>query len=178
MTQPGQTTDSITDPIAYRTAVLALVGDRDPIGVLAELPDAVHAGLAAVPRARQAMPEREGKWSAVQVVQHLADAEVAFGWRIRLILTADRPPLHGFDENAWMARLRAGDTDVGGALAQLSALRREHLRLLRGGTPADFARVGVHSERGEESLGLIVRLIAGHDLVHRRQLARIAAALV
>lgn len=178
MTLPGQTTDSVTDPIAYRDAVLALVGERDPLAVLAELPDAVHAGLAAVPRARQTVPEREGKWSAVQVVQHLADAELAFGWRIRLILTADRPPLHGFDENAWMARLRAGDTDLGGALAQLSALRREHLRILRSCTAAEFTRVGVHSERGEESLGLIIRLIAGHDLVHRRQLARIAATMM
>lgn len=171
------TTDSLADPIAYRDAVVAHVGDRDPRAVLGELLDAVRAELAAVPADRHGIPEAPGKWSLRQVVQHLADVELAYGWRIRLVLTADRPPLHGFDENAWMRRLRGDDTDLESALAMLTALRHDLLRLLDGCTPSDLARVGVHSERGEESLGLLVRVFAGHDLVHRRQLARIRAAV-
>jgi hypothetical protein len=177
MTAPNLTSNSVAQPLVYRDAVLALVGEQDPIAVVSELLDAVHAGVAAVPRTALETPEAPGKWSALQVVQHLADTELAFGWRVRQILTADRPPLHGFDENVWMTRLRRDDHDLGGALAQLAALRRELVRILKGCTSDDFARVGIHSERGEESLGLITRLIAGHDLVHRRQLARIAVAV-
>jgi hypothetical protein len=37
--------------------------------------------------------------------------------------------------------------------------------------------VGVHAERGEESLEHLVRLYAGHDLLHLRQIERIRAAV-
>ncbi len=173
----ANTTDSVTNPVLYRNSVLELVGDRDPLVILGELVAAVRAAIAELPADRLEKPEAPGKWSVLQVVQHLADTELAFGWRVRQVLTADRPPLHGFDENAWMARLRTGDHDLEAALAQLAALRAELVRILRTCTPEEFARVGIHTERGEESLGLIMRLIAGHDLVHRRQLARIAAAV-
>lgn len=171
------TTDSLADPIGYRDAIVALVGERDPRAVLHELLDVVRAEIAAVPAERHGVPEAPGKWSLRQVVQHLADVELAYGWRVRLVLTADRPPLHGFDENAWMRRLRADDTDLESALAMLAALRHDLLRLVDGCTPEDLARTGVHSERGEEPLALLLRVFAGHDLAHRRQLARIRAAV-
>lgn len=177
MTASSSTSDSLAQPTLYRDAVLALTGDLEPLVILQGLLPALHEGLAAVPPARQGTPEAPGKWSARQVVQHLADTELAFGWRVRQILTADKPVLQGFDENAWMTRLRSGDDDLDGALAQLAALRHDLLRLLKTCTAADLARTGVHSERGEEPLSLLVRLIAGHDLVHRRQLDRIAAAI-
>jgi uncharacterized damage-inducible protein DinB len=171
------TTDSLADPIAYRDAVVALVGGRNPRAILGELLDAVRAEIAALPAERHGVPEAPGRWSLRQVVQHLADVELAYGWRVRLVLTADRPPLHGFDENAWMRRLRADDADLEAPLAMLGALRQDLLRLIDSCTPADLARVGVHSERGEESLELLLQVFAGHDLVHRRQLARIRAAV-
>jgi hypothetical protein len=40
-------------------------------------------------------------------------------------------------------------------------------------TPAQLAREGLHSERGAESAGFLLRLMAAHDLVHRRQIDRI-----
>jgi len=177
MTQTNATTNSVANPSAYRDAVLALVGSQDPVSILEELLDAVTAAIVEAPAEKLQLPEAPGKWSTIQVVQHLADTELVFGWRVRLILTDDRPVLQGYDENVWMSRLHGDDASLDDALAQVTVLRRELLRLLRSCTPADFARVGVHTERGEESLGLLVQLIAGHDLVHRRQLGRIAAAV-
>jgi hypothetical protein len=55
----------------------------------------------------------------------------------------------------------------------LTAMREANLRLWRAFTPAQLARVGHHSERGPESAELYLRLAAGHDLVHRRQIERI-----
>ena len=52
-------------------------------------------------------------------------------------------------------------------------LRRDNLRLIERATPEDLKRVGVHAERGEESAGYLVRLYAGHDLMHLRQIDRI-----
>jgi DinB family protein len=56
-------------------------------------------------------------------------------------------------------------------------LRRDNLRLIERATPADLERVGVHAERGEESAGYLVRLYAGHDLMHLAQIERIARAV-
>jgi hypothetical protein len=56
-------------------------------------------------------------------------------------------------------------------------VRRANLRLLERATPADLKRVGLHAERGEESVGHLRRLYAGHDLLHRRQIERIRAVV-
>jgi len=41
------------------------------------------------------------------------------------------------------------------------------------GLAKERARIGRHSERGEESMDLMLRLMAAHDLVHRRQIERV-----
>ena len=43
------------------------------------------------------------------------------------------------------------------------------LRLMWPSTAAELAREGLHSERGPESLDLLIRMMGAHDLVHRRQ---------
>jgi hypothetical protein len=55
-------------------------------------------------------------------------------------------------------------------------LRMANLHLWKQLTPTQLERVGLHSERGPESAGHIIRLMAAHDLVHRRQIDRIFAA--
>lgn len=171
------TTDAAANPQGYVAAVLAVLGARDPAAVLAELVGEVRGVVAAHPRERLERPEAPGKWSVLQVVQHLADMEIVFGFRMRQILTLPRPSLPAIDETAWMARVRRDDRDPGAALAQLEVLRREHLRLWATVTPEELARVGVHEQRGPETLAHWQQLMAGHDLVHRRQIARILAAL-
>jgi hypothetical protein len=59
------------------------------------------------------------------------------------------------------------------ALDQLRGMRAANLGVLRGLAPAQLERVGLHSERGPESVAFLLRLMAAHDLVHRRQIDRI-----
>jgi hypothetical protein len=58
-----------------------------------------------------------------------------------------------------------------------TVLRQANLRLVERASPADLQRVGVHAERGDESLGHLVRLYAGHDLLHLRQIERVRSTL-
>lgn len=162
---------------AYVTAVLRLLGDRDPLSVLRETPDALRTAMAGAPPALLREPESAGKWSVAQVLQHLADSEIVWAWRMRLILAQDRPALTGYDQDRWAARLQYELADPSDALAEFALLRRMNLRLLERASPQDLARVGVHAERGEESLGHLRRLYAGHDLLHRRQIDRVLAAV-
>ena len=170
--------DSTARQIAeYVTAVLGLLGDRDSVSVLRETPDALRGTIANVPPALLRQPEPPGKWSVAQVLQHLADSEIVWAWRMRLILAQDRPQITGYDQDRWATRLRYDLADPMESLEWFSLLRQMNLRLLERASPQDLERVGVHSERGEESLGHLRRLYAGHDLLHRRQIDHVLAAV-
>jgi hypothetical protein len=170
-------TGAAAQAAAYTAAVLDLLGDRDPASVLRETPTAVRRAIDGVPPAALRTPERDGKWSIAQVLRHLADSDVVWGWRLRLILSQDRPTLTGYDQDAWALRLRYEDADPAESLQVFEVLRRDNLRLMAQATADDLRRVGVHAERGEESLEHLRRLYAGHDLLHLRQIDRIRAAV-
>jgi hypothetical protein len=166
------------DTAAYVSALLGLLGNKDPVVVLHEMPGALQRFLETTPAAIVRSPEAPGKWSIRDVIQHLADSELVGGFRLRMILAHDRPPLMGYDQDLWARRLRYSDVDVYDALEQFTALRRANMRIWERLTPADLTRVGLHSERGEESLEHLRRLYAGHDLLHLRQLERIRTSLL
>ena len=160
---------------AYIAGILELLGERDPLAVLRGTAAELRRLLEGVDDARLRRPEAPGKWSAVEVVQHLADAEAAWAWRLRCTLAQDRPELTGYDQDAWVARLGYREVPIEQALDQFEILRRTHLWLFDRLQPADFKRVGVHRERGDETVEHMIRLFAGHDLVHLRQLRRVLA---
>ena len=157
----------------YSKAVLELVDGREPLSVLRETPAAAARAIEGLLPAQLRTPEPPGKWSIAQVLQHLADSDLVWGWRVRLILAQDRPTLTGYDQDLWAERLHYAEADPAEALEQLRVLRRGNLNLIARATPEDLKRVGVHSERGEESVGYLCGLYAGHDLLHLRQIERI-----
>jgi uncharacterized damage-inducible protein DinB len=151
--------------------------DRDPIAVLREMPSALPRAIMGLSPQQLGQPEQQGKWSIRQILQHLADSEVVWAWRMRLILAQDRPQLTGYDQDLWAERLHYEQADPSDALALFAVLRRANLRLIEGASPADLKRVGVHAERGEESLEHLLRLYAGHDLLHLRQIDRVRSVV-
>ncbi|HUR94106.1 MAG TPA: DinB family protein [Gemmatimonadales bacterium] len=173
----GLASVAVQEARAYTAAILGALGDRDPFDVLRSTPAEVQRALAGVTPATLVRPERPGKWSMAQVVQHLGDAEVVGAYRFRMILAHERPELQGYDQDRWADRLRYADADVGGALDQFRALRAANVRLLERTSPEERRRVGIHAERGEESVEHLLRMYAGHDLVHLGQLARIARTI-
>jgi hypothetical protein len=169
--------DSADDRANYAPAILDLLGDRDPIDVLRETPEAARQAITGLTVEQIRKPEAPGKWSIAHVLRHLADSEVVWGWRMRLILAHDRPTITGYDQDLWAERLHYADADAADSLDALRVLRRDNLKLLERATPDDLQRVGVHSERGEESAGYLMRLFAGHDLLHLNQIERIKKAV-
>jgi hypothetical protein len=170
-------TSTPTEIREYVAAVLDLLGDRDPIAVLGATPGRLEEAIRGAAAAALRTPEAGGKWSIAQVLQHLADSELVWAWRLRLTLAQDRPPLTGYDQDAWASRLHYADADPRQALDLFSVVRRANLTVLAAAAPEDLQRVAVHSERGEQTLDVMVRMYAGHDLLHINQIDRIKAVV-
>ena len=157
----------------YVTETLALLGDQDPLAILTETPAWISGRVRGLPAATLRTPEAPGKWSLTEVFAHITDAEIAFGWRMRIMLTQENPPLPGFDQGKWLTRFDYANADPTQALHTFIALRTWNLNVWRSVAPEDLARMGMHAERGPESIDRVRRMTAGHDLRHRRQIDRI-----
>ena len=162
---------------AYIQAVLGLLGEQDPMEVLMALPDGVEERITDLTDEELRLPEAPGKWSVIEIVQHLADSDLVWAYRLRTVVAQDGVELTGYDQDAWAHALRYREARASKALSQLRALREANIQLLRSLTPDEMQRAGVHSERGRETIEHMVRLYAGHDLVHLAQLDRVLAKL-
>src|ERR1700683_4717239 len=75
-----------------------------------------------------------GKWNAAEIVCHLADCELVFGFRLRPRLAGDAPTIHPFDQDKWAAIYSGVPAEQ--ALEAFTALRQWNLRMIRGALPA------------------------------------------
>jgi len=165
--------DAQAGAATYIASLLSVLGDRDPLAVMEEQPGVIATIAGNVPEALLRRPEAPGKWSIMEVLQHLADTEMVYGYRVRTTLATPGAPIQGYDQDVWARELRYRDGSFADALEQLRVLRRINLRLLRSLGEEELDRFGLHSERGPESVRQVIKLTGGHDLVHRKQLERI-----
>jgi hypothetical protein len=162
---------------SYVRALLEVLGKRDPVEVLDQLLPWLAERIRGLNDSALRRPEAPGKWSVIEVIQHLADSDLVFSYRLKMMLTEDRPPLQGYDQDRWAGELHYRDVPLDVALNQLRGLRTANLHILRRLSPSQLERVGLHSERGPESAGFLLQLMGAHDLVHRRQIDRILSAV-
>ena len=160
----------------YAIRVLNRLGDRDPLATLGATAAELRRVCDGVSEDALRRPEADGKWSMLDVVHHLADAEMVIGVRIRMILADDRPAIAAYDQDAWATKFQYRGAELPPLLQRFETLREANLRLARQLTSDDLQRVGMHSERGPESVEYTLRLTAGHDLVHLDQLERVRRA--
>jgi tRNA-binding protein len=162
-------------PQAYTARLLALAAGADPLQIMASTPRRIADLLARRAAAELQRQPEPGRWSIAQIVSHLADSELVFGYRVRQILAAPGTPIQAYDQDAWASALRYEGNDACEALGLLTALRAANLRVLARLTAQERARAGLHSERGEESIAHLSSLQAGHDRNHLAQIERLAA---
>jgi len=169
--------DPVKEFQAYRDELLALLDDRDPLDVLAHTPSKLEARLAGIEeKTLQARP-REGAWSVKEVLGHLGDSEWVYGYRVRMMLSHDAPEIAGYDQDVMVLGMGHNERPLSMLLEELRRLRGLNLDLYLRSRGEAWERYGVHSERGNESIGLSLRLLAGHDLLHVDQIDRTLAAV-
>lgn len=114
-------------------------------------------------------PEAE-EWAAGEVIAHLADAELVYATRLRLIVAQDRPRLVWYDEQAWVARFGPLDDDPRNTLARWRALRDANVRVLESLEEAEWQRAGIHDSDGLLTVEAIAKRMVAHDRTHLDQI--------
>lgn len=118
----------------------------------------------------------EGKWSVRQIMAHLADSEIVGAMRFRQVIAEDQPKLYAYDQELWARNLDYAKRKPSHSLETFRRIRTENYDLLKDLPEPAYARTGIHSERGPQSLLDLVRTYADHGENHARQLRAVRAA--
>jgi hypothetical protein len=110
-----------------------------------------------------------GKWSARQILHHLADSEMTAAVRFRLLLAEDKPAIKGYDQDRFASRLhyeRAHEA----SLELFRTVRASTAELMGCLTEEDWLREGTHSEVGRFGFDTWLRIYASHAHRHAGQI--------
>jgi hypothetical protein len=146
---------------------------RPPEAILSITPDELERLLAIIGEKKVDQPQAPGKWSAAQILAHLADCEIVFAFRLRQTLAEDGPLIQPFDQDKWASTYTG--VSAAQALAVFKAIRGWNLRLIALALPEAADRPVTHPERGTMTFLTLVETMAGHDLNHLAQLEKIKA---
>jgi len=118
-----------------------------------------------------------GKWSAAEIVHHLADSETTSGLRLRRLLVEDHPLIQGYDQDAYAAALNYNRRDMAPSLEAFRAARATATQLFEFMSDEDWQREGTHSESGSYSAEDWLKIYAAHAHNHAAQIRRLNEAL-
>ena len=139
--------------------------------------DEVMRALDGFPADRMTARPIPGKWSAAEIVHHLADSEMQRAGRIRRLLAEAHPVIQGYDQAEWAQRLRYQERPIEPALAAFRAARETTAQLLDGMTEAEWRRLGWHTESGPYHSEAWLEIYAAHAHGHAAQIRRLREAL-
>lgn len=139
--------------------------------------DEVERALADFPREQLTAKPIPGKWSACEIVHHLADSEMRAAVRLRQLLTEDRPLIQPYDQDVYAARLNYNARDIAPALEAFRGARSTTAQLLAHMTVEDWAREGTHPEHPRYTADNWLEIYAAHAHNHAAQIRRLREAL-
>lgn len=118
-----------------------------------------------------------GKWSAAEIVHHLADSEMIGAIRLRRLIVEEHPVIQGYDQEAYAAQLRYIGRDIRPALDALRSARATTAQLLRTISEEEWGATGWHSEHGLYTTERWLEIYAEHAHRHAEQIRRLRGAL-
>jgi uncharacterized damage-inducible protein DinB len=154
----------------YTQRILANAQGQDPLKVQSATSKKLARLIQGVPAAKLRKRPAPDQWSVAEILAHLADVEIVIGWRMRSILGAPGTPVQAYDQNAWVTAGHYEKRDPRKSIELHRVVREANLALLKSLSPDQWKQYGQHAERGQESIEHIVRMVAGHDINHIRQI--------
>jgi hypothetical protein len=146
---------------------------------LAASAETLRSLIAPVDAAQAAWRPEPGRWSVLEVVNHLADEE-GEDFRARLSLVLEHPgaPWPPIDPEGWVAARKYAERDPGESLQRFLSERARSLEWLRGLRDPDWDCGCEHPVAGRITAGDLLASWVVHDLLHVRQLVQLHGAYV
>ena len=158
---------------AYVRKIERYRAGRNPVPLMKAAPAKFARAVAGLNAAQMRRRPARGKWSIIEILGHLHDTEIVYGYRYRLALSQPGSDILGYDQARWVIELRHRRRNAKRLLEHIRILREGNLdQVLRVPRPY-WKRYGKHTERGRETVRKTLELIAGHDLNHIDQIRAI-----
>ena len=147
------------------------LGTREPLAAIRDTTERIRALTSAWSPAQFERSHAPGKWTARQLLIHLAQSEIALGNRARMAVSSPNYAAQAFEQDTWMAK----ESSVGGreALDAFLALAAMNRSFFEGLSSADRAAALTHPEYGTLTVDWILHQLAGHQIHHLTQLEQV-----
>jgi hypothetical protein len=137
-------------------------------------PEKIASAVLRLPKTTLNYRPAPDKWSILEILAHLADTEIVYGYRLRQIIADNDPTLAPIDQDAWARNLGYSEVEVAEMIALYSLNRRANLRLLKRLDVEDLEKSGFHPEHNRRvTLAELVERIAAHGASHLQQIERL-----
>lgn len=160
----------------YIARITGMVGNSDPMAVLESTAAKIAETVKSLSDEQTRYKPSPDKWSIRQIVAHLVDSEMVLNSRVRWAASEPGKAIVAYDQDKWAATSRYPQIPVGQSLETFTVARKWMVQFLRQLTPAEREGYIQHEERGKETLAHLLKMIAGHDLNHLKQIAELAQA--
>jgi hypothetical protein len=117
-----------------------------------------------------------GKWTAREIVHHLADSEMTSAIRLRLLVAENNAMIRAYNEKEFATRLHY-NRPIANSLLAFQAARLSTGDLLDMMTDADFAKTGTHPDHGSYGVERWLEIYAEHAHKHADQIRRARASV-
>ncbi len=164
-------------PQQYQRRILSYTADTNPMKILQTSIKKIQRLVKSLSKKQLMKRPQPDKWSIGEIMAHLAETEIAFGYRYRMVLSSNGIRIQAFDQNKWAENANYRRQDPKKSLELWRSLREGNIRLLKGVPKEKSNYYGIHEERGKESLITMVKLEAGHDINHLMQIEKIKNSL-
>jgi hypothetical protein len=135
----------------------------------------VSEALAGATEAELNARSAPNKWSAREIVHHLADSEMMSAIRLRLLLSEDHPTIQNYDQEEFARKLYY-DRPIAASAEVFQVARRATAEILDRMTDADWSREGTHSAHGRYTVDHWLAVYGDHAFHHAEQIVRARAA--
>ena len=139
--------------------------------------DEVMKALEGFPKEQLTAHPFEGKWSACEIVHHLADSEMNSAVRLRRLLAEERAEIVGYDQDDYSIRFKYNERDVAPSLELFRSSRSTTMQIIETMKDDDWKREGHHNEHGVYTPETWLRIYSNHAHNHAAQIERLREAL-
>jgi len=157
-------------PQQYTERILGYIKGKAPIGILSKTSGQIARLIRGVSKKKLSQRPAPSTWSVTEILAHLADSEMVYGFRVRIILEASGTAIQGIDQDAWARFSNYSSHDPELSLEAFRSSRQRLVLLLKSLSPERWGCYGMHSERGKETVTRVVEMLAGHDINHLNQI--------